>query len=211
MLSLCVVATEAVYLALGDSTGAGIGARSGGGYPARLLRLLRLPALRLVNLCESGATTADVIADQLPRALETPQVRLVTLGIGINDVGLQLPDDAFALNLEEIVLGLRKLGAPMVIANIPDLALSPAVARLVPRALYEKRIEMFNEHVTATAGRHGLSLVDLYALSREILPGRPELWSPDGFHPSGEGYEQWAQLMLPTVRALLREGASAGA
>lgn len=205
------MAAEAVYLALGDSTGAGVGARTGGGYPARLLRMLQLPRLRLVNLSESGATTADVIADQLPVAVRASGVRLITIGIGINDVGLQLPDDAFALNLEEIVVALRKLGAPMVLANIPDLALSPAVARFVPVSAYERRIEMFNEHVTATAARHGLSLVDLYAMSRAILPGRPQLWSEDGFHPSAEGYEEWARRMLPTVVALLGEGASAGA
>jgi lysophospholipase L1-like esterase len=54
---------------------------------------------------------------------------LITIGIGINDVGLQLPD-AFAFNLEEIVVPLQKLGAPVAIANIPDLALAPAAARL---------------------------------------------------------------------------------
>lgn len=197
--------TEAIYLALGDSTGVGVGASSGGGYPERLLRLLRPehPGLRLVNHCQSGATTADLITGQLPLALRT-RPRLITVGIGINDLGLQLPDEAFALNLEEIVLALRRLDAPIALANLPDVALSPTVARLVPRRIYERRIEMFNEHVTATAARHALALVDLYGLSREILPGRPELWSPDGFHPSAAGYDQWAARMLPEVEPLLR-------
>ena len=210
MLTLFGVPADELYVALGDSTGAGIGAAGGGGYPDRLLRLLALPRLRLLNLCESGATSADVIESQLPRALRT-RPRLITLGIGINDLGLQMPDDAFALNLENIAVRLRKLEAPIAIANIPDIALAPAIARLVPRSLYEKRIEMFNEHVTATAARHGLALVDLYGLSREILPGRPGMWSADGFHPSAEGYEEWARRMLPSVQALLREGARAGA
>jgi acyl-CoA thioesterase-1 len=190
-----------LYVALGDSTGIGVGAPQGGGYPERLARLL--PGLRLQNFCEGGATSADVLADQVPRALRT-RPRLITLGIGINDLGLQRPDDAFALNLEEIVVPLRKLGAPMAILNIPDLALAPAIARLVPRALYEKRIEMFNVHVTASAARHGLVLIDLYALSRELLPG---LFSPDGFHPSAAGYQAWAERMLPLVKPLLREEA----
>ena len=200
---------EAIYLALGDSTGVGVGARRGGGYPDRLLRLLRPehPGLQLANYCESGATSADLITGQLPLALRT-RPRLITIGIGINDLGLQLPDEAFALNLEEIVVALRKLSAPIAIANIPDVALSPTVARLVPRRIYERRIEMFNEHVTATAARHSLALVDLYGLSREILPGRPELWSDDGFHPSAEGYDQWAERMLPAVAPLLRERAA---
>ena len=102
---------------------------------------------------------------------------------------------------------LRKLGAPIAIANIPDLALAPAVARVVPRSLYERRIELFNDHITATAARHRLSLVDLYAWSREALPGRPELFSPDGFHPSARGYDVWAERMLPAVLALLRQSA----
>src|SRR5437899_1199697 len=115
-----------------------------------------------------------------------------------------LHDAAFAVNLEETVVPLRKLGAPIAIANIPDLALAPAVARVVPRSFYERRIELFNEHITATAARHRLSLVDLYAWSREALPGRPELISPDGFHPSARGYDVWAERMLPAVLALLR-------
>ncbi len=138
-------------------------------------------------------------ADQLPRALRT-RPQLITLGIGINDVGLQVPDDAFAITLEEIVVPLRKLGARLAIANIPDLALAPAIARLMPRALYEKRIEMFNLHVEATAARHGLTLINLYALSREI----GALFSPDGFHPSGEGYQAWAERMKYSIEPLLR-------
>ena len=201
---------ELLYVALGDSTAAGVGARSGGGYPERLVARLRpsFPALKLLNLGQSGATTSDVLETQVPRALRT-RPRLLTLGIGINDVGLQLPDDAFALNLEEIVVPLRELAVPIVIANIPDLALSPAVSRLVPRSVYERRIEMFNEHVTATAARHALTLIDLYAWSRDALPGHPELFSNDGFHPSAAGYEVWAERMLAPIAALLREPVSA--
>lgn len=203
---------ELLYVALGDSTAVGVGARSGGGYPERLVARLRPahPGLKLLNLGQSGATTSDVLEAQLPRARRT-QPRIVTLGIGINDVGLQLPDDAFALNLEEIVVALRELRAPIVISNIPDLALSPAVSRLVPRSLYERRIELFNVHVTATAARHGLTLIDLYAWSREVLPGRPDLFCPDGFHPSAAGYDVWAERMLSPFAALLRDPASARA
>ena len=199
---------ELLYVALGDSTAVGVGATSGGGYPERLvLRLRPIAPLRLLNLGESGATSSDVIADQVPRARRT-QPALVTIGIGINDVGLQLPDDAFAVNLEEIVLPLRELGAPIVLCNIPDLALSPAVARLVPRSVYERRIEMFNEHITATAARHALTLVDLYSWSRDVLADRPELFSPDGFHPSALGYDVWADRMVAQVSALLRSAAA---
>ncbi len=203
------VRRELLYVALGDSTAVGVGASSGGGYPERIVTRVRprFPSLTLLNLGRSGATTADVIDTQVPRALRT-RPALITLCIGINDVGLQLPDDAYAVNLEEIVVALRRVGAPIVIANIPDLAFAPAVARLVPRTVYEQRIEMFNEHITATAGRHGMTLVDLYAWSREVLPGRDELFSPDGFHPSALGYEVWAERMAPHIESALGEGSA---
>ena len=198
--------TQSIYVALGDSTGVGVGARSGGGYPDRLLRRLsaRHPGLRLPNLCESGATSSHLLRDQLPRALQT-RPRLITIGIGINDVGMQQPDEAFAINLEEIVNPLRKLGAPIVIANLPDLSLSPAAARLVPQALYERRLQVFNEHIESTVARHHLALVDLWKFSRHALAERPELFSADGFHPSAEGYEAWAELMWPTLENVFRE------
>lgn len=200
---------ELLYVALGDSTAVGVGATSGGGYPQRLLGKLRpdLPRLKLLNLGESGATSSDVISGQLPRARRADPA-LVTLGIGINDVGLQVPDDAFAVNLEEIVVALRQLGAPIVLCNIPDLALSPAVARLVSPSMYEKRIEVFNEHITASAARHGSTLIDLYGWSREVLPQRADFFSADGFHPSALGYDVWADRMLAPVAALLGKKAA---
>ena len=194
-----------LYVALGDSTGVGVGARSGGGYPERLQKRLREDGhtLQLVNLCQSGATTSDLIELQLPRAART-QPRLVTVGIGINDLGLQVPDEAFALGLEEIAVSVARLGAPVALLNLPDLSLSPTVSRLVPVSIYERRVQLFNLHLTATAARHHFLLIDLYRLSREVLPGRHSLFSPDGFHPSAEGYEVWAERMFEPVRALLR-------
>jgi lysophospholipase L1-like esterase len=74
-------------VALGDSTGAGVGARDGG-YVARLFKRLeeRRPESKLSNLCVSGATTSDLVRDQLDRGVAL-NPDLVTIGIGINDIG----------------------------------------------------------------------------------------------------------------------------
>ena len=188
------------YLALGDSTGVGVGATHGGGYADRLHRRLLSshPSARLVNLCQSGARSADVREEQVPRARRT-LARVVTLAVGINDVGLDLPEESFAINVEEIAVALASLEAPIVIVNIPDLALAPAAA-LIDRTRYERRIELFNEHIEATAARHRFSHVDLHAASRRF-GGKPGLFSPDGFHPSAAGYEAWAETMWPAVEA----------
>jgi len=195
--------TDLLYLALGDSTGVGVGASAGGGYPERLLVRLQAarPAFRLLNLCQSGATTQDLIAGQLPDALRL-RPSLVTVGIGINDVGMMLPEESFAANLQTLLLSLRRLGAKVALLNIPDLALAPAMAAMRGSS-YERRIELFNEQIELSAARHEVLLVDLFSLSREKLRDRPGLFSPDGFHPSAEGYEAWAGLMFPHVDSLL--------
>jgi lysophospholipase L1-like esterase len=196
------------YLALGDSRGVGVGASSGGGYVDRLFRRLQSmrPRARLVNLCQGGAATADVRDYQISRARKVRPV-LVTLGVGIDDLASQVPEEAFAINLEEIAVALGSLRAPVVMLNIPDLALAPIAAR-VDRALYERRIEIFNEHIEATAARHHFTLIDLYAQSLS-LRGRRELFSADGFHPSAEGYEELTMQIWPSVQARLSGRAAA--
>jgi len=195
-------------LSLGDSTGVGVGAESGGGYPQRLLRRLLAvhPDARLVNLCQSGARSGDVLETQLPRAKRTP-ADLVLLGIGINDVGLQVPEEAFAFNLEQIAVGLATARAPVVLCNIADLALAPVAARL-DRAVYERQIQLYNTHIEATAARHRFAHVDLFVASRR-LSGTPGLFCADGFHPSAAGYEAWADAMWPAVRQLAAGAAAA--
>jgi acyl-CoA thioesterase I len=190
------------YVSLGDSTAVGVGATRGGGYPERLASRLRRDGLSVghTNLGMSGARVRDVVTGQLKRAIAT-QPTLVTLGIGTNDLWRGTPLEDFAEDLERIASRLKQTGAPLVVVNLADLALAP-VARLVPSSLYEGRIETFNEAIATVARKHGMHLVDLYSASREFLPGRMDFFSPDGFHPSESGYEQWADLMLPTVRTV---------
>src|SRR5437868_9676814 len=116
-----------VYTALGDSTGAGVGARTGGGYVARIFERIRKerPQSRLNNLCVSGATTDDVLRGQLRPAINSHPT-LVTLGIGINDIGHGLTLETFARNYEEIIKRLKEeTNARLVITNLPDISLAP--------------------------------------------------------------------------------------
>ena len=195
------------YVALGDSTAVGIGAGTGGGYPARLAERLRREghAVGLVNLGQSGARLRDVVTGQLRRAVAS-EPTLVTLGVGTNDVWRGTPVEDFAAELERAAVRLKAAGAPVLVVNVADMALAP-VAQLVPPALYAGRIEPFNAAMAEVSRRHGFHLVDLYAASRELLGGNPDFFCGDGFHPSERGYEAWAELMLPQARAL---GARAG-
>jgi len=169
-----------VYVALGDSTGVGVGARKGGGYAARLLERLNgvRRDSRLVNLCISGATTADLLRWQVGRVRDAKPT-LVTLGIGINDITHGLTPDEFERNYEEIIERIRAAtDAPVVVTNVPDISTAPAVPVFMREGVRE-RINLFNARVAEVAARHRLSLVDAYTKSHAVIPTHPEFFSPD--------------------------------
>ena len=187
------------YVALGDSTGAGVGARNGG-YVARLFSRIKLhrPDATLTNLCVSGATSEDVLRRQLEPGIRK-QPNLITLGIGINDIGRGISVERFSKNYEQIINRLKnETSALIVVSNIPDVSTAPSIPTYV-RAEYLRRIVTFNEKLEEIASRHGVEMFDVFNATHQQLDSRPELFSADGFHPSDAGYELWAELMWPTV------------
>ena len=199
------IAGPVKYLALGDSTGAGIGAKEGG-YVARLFRRIvaRRPGSELTNECVSGATTSDVLRTQLADGLrENPN--LVTVGIGINDIGHGFSVEQFAKNYEEILSRLRSsTRATIVVTNIPDISSAPRIPEIL-RGEYERLIIEFNQRLLEIAARYEVIVFDVYTVTRDELPAHHEFFSADGFHPSDKGYEFWAEKMWPAVARAIGE------
>ena len=197
--NLPIISGPIVYVALGDSTGSGVGATEGG-YVARLFKriLTHRAGSRLTNLCYSGATTADVLADQLDSGIRaTPN--LVTLGIGINDIGHGVSLEQFSKNYEEILAQLKNnTKATIIVTNLPDISSAPRIPATM-RSEYQQRIVDFNRALTEIAAAHGVAVFDVYTVTHEELPSHPEYFSGDGFHPSDQGYELWAERMWPTI------------
>lgn len=187
------------YVALGDSTGAGVGAREGG-YVARLFKRLlsTRPGSKLINLCVSGVTSSDVLRAQLDEGIRhNPD--LVTLGVGINDIGHGVSLQQFSKNYEEILRNLKnKTRARVIVTNIPDISSAPRIPATM-RAQYQQTIIHFNQKLEEVAERSGAIVFDIYTVTKEQLPSHPEYFSADGFHPSDRGYELWAEQMWPTV------------
>ena len=192
-----------VYVALGDSTGAGVGARDGG-YVARLFKRLeeRRPGSNLSNLCVSGADTADLVRDQLQKGVAL-NPDLVTIGIGINDIGHGLTLDQFAKNFDEILSTLKeKTHATIVVTNLPDISSAPRIPGPM-RSVYQRQIDDFCKRLEEIASKHGVTIFDIYTITKQELPSHPEYFSADGFHPSDQGYELWASSMWPTVEEVI--------
>lgn len=196
-------ASPIVYVAVGDSTGIGLGARDGGGYVDRLFARIeqKRPGSTLLNLSAAGATTADAVDKQLPR-LDGARATLVTICVGVNDLLRGRESRQFAEDYETLVAKLKQPGKLIVIANIPDVASAPAMKGRVDESL-RLRLEQFNKAIEEIARRHDVPLVDLYKLSGEMARSRPEFFSADGLHPSDLGYAHWAEAMWGVIEQVI--------
>jgi acyl-CoA thioesterase I len=193
-----------LYVALGDSTVAGIGAsRADRTYVSRLHERLRhaYPAAQVENLGVPGATSADVLTEQLPRAIELGP-GLVTLSIGPNDVTGRVTADRFEDNCDRILAALEERTRAVIVLNLlPDLAVTPRFRVSPERDQVGRAAAAFNESLRRVGRKHGAEIIDLYGPSRDEVPRRPELLARDGYHPSDVGYARWAELMWPGVEA----------
>jgi lysophospholipase L1-like esterase len=191
-----------IYVALGDSTVHGIGARSPRqNYVSRLYERVRAvyPGAGMVNLGVSGATAADVVNGQLARAVQL-RPDLVTLSVGPNDITRGRRVDEYERDIETILRTFRDETAAVVVVNlIPDLTVTPRFSGREEAAPVGQRVALFNEVLSRQAKAHGAEVVDLYLPSQREVPQRPELIAADGYHPSDLGYARWAELMWQGV------------
>lgn len=192
-------AEPVTYLALGDSTGLGLGAKNGYGYVEQLMARIQNehPGSRLLKMCRLGETTTGL----RHRVTEgfTVKPTVVTLSIGINDLLQRVTDEQFAANYEEIVKSLKHLAVPIVVTNLPDISFAPKL----PNAMREEihvQVLLFNHRIETIAKQYALLFVDLYQASRKVIATHPGFFSSDGFHPSDAGYELWSRTMWSAMK-----------
>jgi lysophospholipase L1-like esterase len=149
------------FVALGDSITLGIGdrgpTRAWRGWVPLLAEGLCEP--RLHNLAASGAQSADIEHDQLPRALELrPDVASVIMGIN-DTLRSSFDPRRIARSAEHTVGALRSAGAEVLTIRLPDpgfmLGLPSALARPLAR-----RIHAVNTVMDDVADRFGTLVFD---------------------------------------------------
>jgi acyl-CoA thioesterase-1 len=181
-----------LWVVLGDSTAQGLGAPSPmGGYVGQVLAGLRERTgrpWRVLNLSLSGALIRDVLRDQLPRI--PAGAEMVTCGIGANDILYSTPSKVLAevRGLIAAVPGgtvLLDLPLPTGIWGILGRASVPYVARI-------------NQTIQQAAGARGVPLAEV---SAHFLPPWAGKFGPDNFHPSQDGYRDWARALLTAIPA----------
>jgi acyl-CoA thioesterase I len=181
-----------LWVVLGDSTAQGLGAPNPmGGYVGQVLAGLRQRTgrpWRVLNLSLSGALIRDVARDQLPRIPD--DAAMVTCGIGANDIFYSAPAKVFA--------DLRALiGAVPGGTVLLDLPLPAGIWGILGRASvpYVTRI---NQTIRHAAGARSLPVAEV---SAHFLPPWNGKFASDNFHPSHDGYRDWARALLAAIPA----------
>lgn len=197
------------FAVLGDSTAAGQGVRRAQQTPAALLASgLAAVAERPVDVrvvAQPGAQSDDLERQvSLVLSDETgwvPDVCVVM--IGANDVTHRMPPTRSVRLLSAAVRRLRTAGAEVVVGTCPDLGTIEPVyqpLRWLARRVSRQLAAAQTIGVVEQGGRT-VSLGDL--LGPEFLANPRELFGPDNYHPSAEGYATAAMAMLPTLCAAL--------
>ncbi|GAA1309932.1 SGNH hydrolase [Planotetraspora silvatica] len=189
-------------VALGDSVTAGLGDPLPGGgwrgYAAILADALGPHGqVEFSNVATSGATSHDLAADQLPRALSL-RPTLATVLAGVNDTlrgTFELP--AIASDIEEVVGGLRRTGATVLTIRLPDPGLMLGIPDLVRRPL-TRRVRAINTILDHVARRYDTVHVDP-ACHPALYERR--MWGVDRLHPSERGHRLLARLIATELAA----------
>jgi acyl-CoA thioesterase I len=179
-----------LWVVLGDSTAQGLGApEPDGGYVGQTLRALEERTgqrWRVVNLSVSGALIRDVLGEQLPALPQAPD--LVTCGIGANDILYSAPSKLFS--------DLRTL-----LANVPDntvlldLPLPQGAWGIIGR-FSVPYITRINRVIHDVAAERSLPVAEVSAHFRPPWQGK---FAVDSFHPSQDGYRDWARALLAAL------------
>ena len=183
---------EVLIVAFGDSLYAGYGLDQKQGFAPELQAALITAGkdVRVHNAGVSGDTTAaglrrmDFVLDSLSRKPD-----LVILGLGGNDLlrGLK-PADSRA-NLDAMVRKLQDRDIPVMLTGM-----------LAPPNLGAAFSKEFNVIYPALAKKYDVAL---YPFFMDGVVGRPDLFLPDGLHPTAEGIDVIVGKIAPQVAELL--------
>lgn len=194
------------YVAIGDSYTIGEGVKPRERWPNQLVHMLG-PAwgLELVaNFAFTGATTADVIDEQLDE-MAAQRPGFVSLLIGVNDVVRGVPMEQYVRNLRAIVQRVLSHVPQnrLVLVTIPNYTLTPEGPRYGgPGAAAQ--VEAFNVAMLKEAEANGIASVDITPAA-DMVAFDESFVAGDGLHPSGRQYAAWVEWIVPKVRQLLSE------
>lgn len=187
-----------VFVAIGASETFGTGAD----FPDRQnwptdLRAQLPQGTQVINLGIPGVTAHEALQGELPEAMDSSP-NIVTVWLGTNDIIQDVSLDQYQQDLDAILTKLDTLPhIHIAVANLADLTLLPRFSSDDQTALKEQ-VSEWNDVISQEITAHQAILVDIFGHTEE-LTSHPEYLSPDGLHPSTQGYQQIANLFYQTL------------
>jgi lysophospholipase L1-like esterase len=188
----------ATFAVLGDSAASGVGDTDSTGttkgWSYYLAKHFQDP-LVYINLSRPGAQSAEVLEDQLPKALvHNPNITAVIVG-GNDALRNGFDPDRLHQNLRKTLAQLKDVGSDLLLLQLHDPTNIVPLPRLLGRVL-QRRINAVNK-VTHSLAREFNAQI-LVTRSIENIYDR-QVWHTDRMHPSKYGH----QLMAHHFRELL--------
>ncbi len=197
---------------LGDSTSTGVGTdrveQSMAWRVADGLGQAQDRGVVLTVLGVSGAQVHEVLDNQMPALSQRLEKRggdavpdHVFVSIGANDATALTRRPTFRGRYERMVRELTTLvpAAEITLVGIPDMGTAPRIP--VPlRQLAGVRAAQLDDDIDHIAADIGLHHVDLAQRTSRTFSSDPDRYfSGDGFHPSPDGHELWADAVLASL------------
>lgn len=195
------------YLALGDSYTIGESVSESERWPNQLARLLERQGIQAeVTIIARTGWTTDELWQGIQVGTPEPPYDLVSLLIGVNNqyrgYDIHQYREQFTFLLKKSIEYADNDPNRVVVLSIPDWGVTPFGAGR-DRGQIAKEINSFNTVNRQASEKAGVHYVDVTGGSREALHNH-SLVAPDGLHPSGEMYSEWAGLVYPKALSVLR-------
>lgn len=188
------------YAVLGDSTAAGQGASAGSGIaPSTASKLAESRPVNFINVAVSGATTPDIINDQLS-AVVARKPDLVLISAGANDVTHLTRSSTVVSNLGVIVdqLIAANCNVKIVITGSPDMGGARRFAQPL-RWIAGERSRQLNQRVKRFAEERQVTFAPIADQTGPPFRRDPTLLAADRFHPNDRGYALWIDVLNPSL------------
>lgn len=183
---------DTLVLVFGDSLYAGYGLAPDEGFAPDLQKALNKAGqnVKVHNAGVSGDTTAaglrrlDFVLDSLSRKPD-----LVLLGLGGNDMLRGLNPSETRANMEAMVKKFSDRDVPVMLTGM-----------LAPPNLGREFVDEFNVIYPALANLYD---IPLYPFFMDGVVGNPDLFLPDGIHPTAQGIDVIVGKIAPKVSEAL--------
>src|SRR5437764_10744035 len=152
----------------------------------------------------TGWTTKGAIDRELPKFVNS-NANFATLLIGVNDWVQGIDETTFRNRFSYLLdqmLAVLPNKKHLLVVTIPDFGVTPTSPKYSRGRSIHEGVMQFNQIVTEEARKRGLSVVDIFPLSKKMGKDK-SLVAKDGLHPSAKEYAEWEKIIFPAALELL--------